>query len=104
MIFLLIVIAIGFFPKQDKRYWMFAVSAIAIQLLAQILFNANGTLENPSGDGYITAMLRQATNDGAGVLWMFPFAMALNWVLPIYLISKGYKRKEKSTSSLDKTE
>lgn len=94
MLFLLVVIALGFFPKQDKRYWMFAASATVIHLLAQFLFSAGGTLENPNGDGYITALIRQATKDGAEVLWVLPFAMGLGWGLPIYLIHKTYKRKQ----------
>jgi len=104
MLFLLVVIALGFFPKQDKRYWMFAASAIAIHLLAQFLFSAGGTLENPNGDGYITALIRQATKDGAEVLWVLPFAIGLGWGLPIYLIHKSYKRKRESVENLDKSE
>ena len=79
MLFVLILIALGFFPKQEKRYWMFATSAVAIQLAAQFLFSAGGTSENPAGDGIITSMLRQATNDDARVLWVFPFAMIFGW-------------------------
>jgi len=104
MLFLLIVVALGFYSKQEKRYWMFAASAVAIQLLAQLLFSAGGTLENPTGDGYITALVRQATNDGAGVLGVLPFAIGLGWGLPIYLIHKGYKRKSKSVDDLVKPE
>lgn len=104
MLFFLIVIALGFFPKQDKRYWTFAASAIAIQLLAQFLFSAGGTLENPNGDGYITALIRQATKDGAEVLWVLPFAMGFGWGLPIYLIHKGYKRKKGSVENLNQSE
>lgn len=103
MVFFLIVFALGFIPKQDKRYWMFAASAIAIHLLAQFLFSAGGTLENSNGDGYITALIRQATKDGPEVLWVLPFAMGLGWGLPIYLINKSYKRKQKSIENLDKT-
>ena len=104
MLFVLIVIALGFFPKQDKRYWMFATSAVAIQLAAQFLFSAGGTSENPAGDGIITSMLRQATNDDARVLWVFPFAMIFGWGIPIYLIHKGYVRKIKTSEVIDKTE
>ncbi len=95
MLFLLIVIAQGFFPKQDKRYWMFAAAAVATQSLADLLFRAGGTLQDPSGDGYITALIRQSTNDGPGILWIMPLAIGLGWGLPIYLIYRGYKRKEK---------
>jgi hypothetical protein len=104
MLFLLIIVALGFFPKQDKRYWTLAASAFGLQLLAQFLFNAGGTLENHSGDGYITALVRQATNDGPGVLYVLPFALGLGWALPIYLIHKGYRRKPKQHENIDNIE
>jgi len=100
MLFLLMVIGLGFFTKQDKRYWVFAVCAVAVQLLSQLLFSAGGTLENPNDDGYITALIRQATNDDASILWLLPFAMGLGWVLPIYLIYTGYKNKTTSEEEL----
>ncbi len=98
------MIALGFFPKQEKRYWIFAASAIATQFIAQMLFSAGGTLENQAGDGYITAVLRQATNDDARVLWVFPFALGLGWGLPIYLIYKGYVKKQKNIDEVEKQE
>jgi hypothetical protein len=101
MIFLVVVIALGISHKQDKRYWILAASASAIQLLAHILFNGCGSLENRGLDGYVTAYVRQATNDGSEVLWIFPFAMVLGWVLPIYMVSKGYKRKPNITKNVD---
>jgi len=101
MIFLIVVIALGFFHKQDRRYWILAASASAIQLFTHILFSGCGTLENRGVDGYITAIVRQATNDGPEVLWIFPFAMALGWVLPIYMISIGYKRKSNKVEQED---
>ncbi len=103
MIFLVVVIALGISHKQDKRYWVLAASASAIQLLAHILFNGSGSLENRGLDGYVTAYVRQATNDGPEVLWIFPFAMALGWVLPIYMVFKGYKRKSNKTDQQDVT-
>ena len=101
MIFLVVVIALGISHKQDKRYWILAASASAIQLLAHILFNGCGSLENRGLDGYVTAYVRQATNDGSEVLWIFPFVMVLGWVLPIYMVSKGYKRKPNITKNVD---
>ena len=74
---------------------MFAASAIAIQLLARFLFSADGTLENPNGDGYITALIRQASKDGAEILWLLPFAMGFGWGLPIYLIHISYKEEKR---------
>jgi hypothetical protein len=101
MIFLIAVIALGIFHKQDKRYWVLSASASAIQLFAHLLFSGCGTSENRGVDGYVTAFVRQATNDGPEVLWIFPIAMLLGWVLPIYMISIGYKRKSHKTEQKD---
>jgi hypothetical protein len=95
LFFFAVIVLLGFFPKQDKRYWMLGALALVVQALAGILFNASGTLENPSGDGYITGFIRQMTKDGSSVLWVFPFAMLMGWVVPIYIVYKGYKRKIK---------
>jgi len=102
MLFLIAILILGFFPKQDKKYWMLAALALAIQGLGSVLFNAYGTLEDPSGDGIVTAWVRQMSQDGAEVLWILPFAMGLGWVLPIYLVYKGYKRKAKTDDVLGK--
>jgi hypothetical protein len=97
MIFLVVVIALGITHKQDKHYWVLAAGASATQLLAHILFNGCGSLENRGFDGYVTTYVRQATSDGTEVLWIFPFAMVLGWVLPIYMVSKGYIKKSKKS-------
>ena len=101
MIFLIVVIALGVFHKQDKRYWVLAASASAIQLFTHLLFNGCGSLENRGLDGYVTAYVRQATNNGPEVVWMFPIAMLLGWVLPIYMIFIGYKRKSTKNQQED---
>ena len=93
MIFLIVVIALGMHHKQEKRYWVLAASASAIQLLVHILFNGCGSLDNRGLDEYVTAYVMQAPNGGPELLWIFPFAMVLSWVLPIYMLSFGYKRK-----------
>ena len=54
MIFLVVVIALGITHKQDKRYWVLAASASATQLLAHMLFNGCGSLENRGFDGYVS--------------------------------------------------
>ena len=101
MIFLIVVIALGIFHKQDRPYWILSAGASAIQLFAHLLFNGCGTLENRGVDGYVTAFVRQTTNDGPEVLWIFPFAMLLGWVLPIFMIFKGYKRKSHKVQQED---
>jgi hypothetical protein len=99
MLLLLIVIAVSFFSKKDKRYWLFAVSAMATQLFANLLFDVGFW-----SDGYITQIIRESTKNNFNELWLFPFQMIFGWGLPIYLIYKGYKRKEKSIESVVKTE
>jgi hypothetical protein len=99
MLLFLIVIALGFFPKQGKRYWLFAVCAMATQIVADVLFDVGFWR-----DGYITQIIRQSTKNNFNDLWLFPFQIVFGWGLPIYLIYKGYKRKEKTIESLDKTE
>jgi len=37
-------------------------------------------------------------------LWIFPFAMVLGWVLPIYMVFKGYKRKSNKSEQDDISE
>ena len=89
MLFLLIVITLAFFPKQDKRYWLFAVGALVSQLVADLLFGVGFWR-----DGYITQIVKQSTNNAFNDLWMFPPEMVFGWGVPIYFIYKGYKRKE----------
>jgi hypothetical protein len=102
MIFLIAVIALGIFHKQDKRYWVLAASASAIQLFAHLLFNGCGTVENRGVDGYITAIVRQATNDGPEVVWIFSHRKrCLDGSLPIYMIYIGYKRKSNKSEQED---
>ena len=96
MLLFLIVIAFSFFPKQDKRYWLFAVSAMATQLVADLLFDV-GFWRN----GYITQIIKLYTKNNFNDLWLFPFQMVFGWGIPLYLIYKGYKRKEKAIESLE---
>lgn len=100
LLFLLIVVALGFFPKQGKRYWLFAVSAVAIILVAHLLFNVD--LYGGWYDGYITTFVRQAQQNDFNIYGMFSLEIIFGWVIPLYLIYKGYKRKEKSLENLDK--
>ena len=103
MLFLVAIVILGFLPKQNKKYWMLSALALAIQTTAQMLFNGGGTLEDPSGDGYITAWVRHATQDGPEILWLLPIAIGLGWVLPIFLVYKGYTRRNKNESGADST-
>ncbi len=93
MIFLITLIAIGFIKKQPKKYWWHSLAAVATQSILYILFNGKGTLDNPSADGYITAIIRSATNDGE-IMALYALAVViLAWGLPIYIVYKGYKKE-----------
>jgi hypothetical protein len=103
MLFLFfMVIALGFFPKQNLRYWLFAVGAIAAQLLAHILFFVD--LYGGWSDGFITSFVRHTQKNDFNIFGLFLLEMIFGWGLPLYLIYKGYKRKEKAIESLVKTE
>ena len=92
MLLLLIVITLAFFPKQDKRYWFFAVSALAAQLVAHVLFYVD--LYSGGGDGYITSFVRHTQKNDFNIYGMFSLEIIFGWGVPLYLVYKGYKRKE----------
>ena len=102
MLLLLIVIALGFFPKQGKRYWLFAVCAMATQLLAHLLFYV--ALYGGGGDGYITSFVRHTQKNDFNIYGMLSLDIIFVWGIPLYLVYKGYKRKEKAIESLVKIE
>ena len=70
MIFLIAVVLIGVVWRRTKRFWAHGIGALAIQAVTGLLFSGYGTLEDPTGDGLITAIVRQATNDGLAVAGM----------------------------------
>jgi hypothetical protein len=45
-------------------------------------------------DGYITYFVRQAQKNDFDIYGMFSLEIIFGWIIPIYLIHKGYKRKE----------
>ncbi len=99
MIFIVIVVILGLVTRQPRRYWAYAAAAVGVQLLTGFLFAGGGTLEDPTGDGLITASIRRATNDGPqmGVLGLGVIALA--WGVPIWLVARGYKKKQSLAST-----
>ncbi|MDD9822872.1 MAG: hypothetical protein OXU98_08330 [Gammaproteobacteria bacterium] len=95
MLFVAIIVIFGLVTKQPTKYWWYSLMAVAVQTTAGFLFYAGGSLDDPSGDGLITGMVRQASNDGPEVLFMLPFAMILGWGVPIWLVVRGYTPKNK---------
>lgn len=95
MIFIAVVLILGLVTKQPRRYWLFALAAVATQLLVGFLFAGGGTLGDSRGDGMITAWLRRVTNDGPQMGLLGLGVIALGWGLPIWLLTRGYSRKPK---------
>jgi hypothetical protein len=77
----MVIVFLGFYPKQDTRYWKFAAIAFCFHLFAWLL----------------SGLAKGATNDGEESLLALPFVIGIGWILPIYLINKGYKRKNGNT-------
>ncbi len=98
MIFIAIVIILGLATRQPRRYWAYAAAAVAVQLLTGFLFAGGGTLEDPTGDGLITAWIRRATNDGPQMGLVGLGVIALAWGVPIWLVARGYQKKRSSAS------
>ena len=97
--FALLVVAVGYGvikKRTDRFYWLASLGAVISNFLAHFLFEAGGTLENSTGDGIITAMLRQTSNDGPSVLIALPFIIILGYVVPFYLARKILKNKANS--------
>ena len=57
----------GIWRYRFWAYWKWVLVMFGWQTLADFLFAASGTLEQPQGDGLITALVRRATSDGAEV-------------------------------------
>ena len=92
MLFLFIlVIALGFFSRQNLRYWLFAVSAITAQLLAVLIFDVG--FYNSGGDGYITSFVRHIQKNNFNIYGMYSLEIIFGWGIPLYLIYSGYKKE-----------
>lgn len=92
MIFFLIAAVVGLVKKQPRKYWLAIAAGIAIQFVTGLLFSGNGTLQDSRGDGYITAVVRQATNDGAAVAFLIVPVILFAWVVPFAIIRHNYQR------------
>ena len=88
---LIVVIVLGFFSKQNLRYWLFAVSAITAQLLAHLLFSVD--LYGGWDDGYITSFVRHIQKNDFNIYGMYSLEIIFGWGIPLYLIYRGYKKR-----------
>ena len=79
------IFAYGFFKKKNlKKAGALSAYGGISSALAWQLFAGGGTLEDPSGDGFITRIVREYSSDGPEVLFCALFAILLGWILPIY--------------------
>jgi len=85
------VIALGFFSRQNLRYWLFAVSAITAQLLAHLLFSVG--FYDSGSDGFITSLVRHIQKNDFNIYGMYSLEIIFGWGIPLYLIYSGYKKR-----------
>lgn len=93
IVFALVVAAIGLWKRQGKRYWLALLMGVGIQMLASFLFAGGGTIENPAGDGLITALVRQRFGEAGAVSTAF-LVVPLAWLIPIDLVRRAYESPE----------
>lgn len=80
----------GIFRFRSKDYWKWLAILFAWMLIANVMFYAGGTLEDPTGDGLITRQIRLATADGPGMA-LFAIAFIVTyWGGVIWMVRKMY--------------
>lgn len=81
----------GIWRFRYPSYWRWLAIITVWMIVMNLLFYAGGTLEDPSGDGFITRQLRIATNDGVG-MGIFAIVFIIGyWGLTLYWFSKMFK-------------
>lgn len=93
ILFLVVVIFLGVKRKATADYWKLGISAVILHTGVAVLLSGRGTLEDPNGDGLITAMLRQQFNDGPEMVAVGIATMILGWVVPILMVRKALKQQ-----------
>jgi len=104
MLWLWVAALVGIFRFRSQAYWKW-VGALALWSLAvSFLFQAGGTLDDPSGDGFITHYIRVVTGDGPGMgLFAIVFLIA-HYAVVIYILYKaraGGKASEQNAALSD---
>lgn len=90
MLLIYIAALFGIFRFRGIEYWKWFSILFVWMLGMQLLFSGGGTLDNPSGDGFITHQIRIATNDGPG-MGIFAIAFIIvYWGVAIWLLRKMY--------------
>ena len=92
MIFALIMLVVGLATKRRRPFWFGALAALGLHVVLGTLLSGGGTLENPSGDGLITAVVRRASGDGIFMGFWALIVIVTVWALPLALVHFADKR------------
>lgn len=93
ILFLVAVLFLGVKRKATSEYWKLGISAVILHTGVVVFLSGRGTLEDPNGDGVITAMLRQHFNDGPEMVAVGIASIVLGWVVPILMVRKALKQQ-----------
>lgn len=80
----------GVLHQRHWPYWRWVVAMLLWQSVAQFLFAAHGSLEEPERDGLLMRVMRQATNDGIELAIFAMVFIPLFWGGVIYFARQLY--------------
>ena len=90
MLIIYVAALLGIFRFRSRSYWKWIGFLLVWMFGASLLFAGGGTLDDPSGDGFIAHQVRIATNDGLGMgLFSLAFIIAY-WGGAIWMLRKAY--------------
>ncbi len=90
MLFVYLAAILGIYRFRFREYWKWFGFLFAWMLTAGWLFNASGTLEDSTGDGFITRQIRIMTNDGPSIALYAVFIIALTYGVMIWMLRTMY--------------
>jgi hypothetical protein len=91
MIFVVIAAIMGIWRYRFIDYWKWVIAAAVWMVISGILFPAYGNLEDPSGDGFLTRIVRAQTADGPGMGIYAIIMLIVMYGLMIYFLSRAWK-------------
>ncbi|MBA3511850.1 hypothetical protein [Sphingomonas sp.] len=91
--FIIIVVALlfGIWRYRSAKYFMWVAITFVWMFVSTLLLNGGGTLEDPSGDGFITHQVRVAANDGPMMGLFAIFIVVFLWGGIIYFLNRARK-------------
>lgn len=88
MLIVVVAALFGVWRCRSSEYFKWVAILFVWMLTASLLFYADGTLEDPTGDGLITREIRRATDDGPG-MGIFAIAfLIVYWGGAIFFITR----------------